>query len=83
MEAAAAVDAGGGEQIGLDGERVDWTAGDLLLLPIKPGGVEHQHFNVNPGSECRWIAFSYMPFFDHVGSEFTQTELSPLFKAGG
>jgi len=50
-------------------------------LPIKPGGVEHQHFNINPGSECRWIAFSYMPFFDHVASEFTQTEVSPLFKA--
>ena len=29
----------------VDGERVDWQAGDLLLLPIKPGGVEHQHFN--------------------------------------
>ena len=28
---------------------------------------------------CRWIAFSYMPFFDHVASEFTQTENSPLF----
>ena len=51
----------------VDGERVDWQAGDLLLLPIKPGGVEHQHFNLNPGSDCRWIAFSYMPFFDHVG----------------
>jgi hypothetical protein len=31
--------------------------------------------------DCRWIAFSYMPFFDHVASEFTQTEVSPLFKA--
>jgi gentisate 1,2-dioxygenase len=67
----------------VDGERVDWQAGDLLLLPIKPGGVEHQHFNLQPGADCRWIAFSYMPFFDHVGSEFTQTEVSPLFKAGG
>jgi hypothetical protein len=65
----------------VDGERVDWQAGDLLLLPIKPGGVEHQHFNIDPGSDCRWIAFSYMPFFDHVASEFTQTEVSPLFKA--
>jgi len=65
----------------VDGERVDWQAGDLLLLPIKPGGVEHQHFNLQPGQDCRWIAFSYMPFFDHVASEFTQTELSPLFKA--
>ncbi len=65
----------------VDGERVDWQAGDLLLLPIKPGGVEHQHFNLQPGADCRWIAFSYMPFFDHVASEFTQTENSPLFNA--
>jgi mannose-6-phosphate isomerase-like protein (cupin superfamily) len=64
----------------VDGERVDWQAGDLVLLPIKPGGVEHQHFNLQPGQECRWIAFSYMPFFDHVASEFTQTEVSPLYK---
>src|SRR5205807_5517013 len=41
----------------VDGERIDWQAGDLPLLPIKPGGVEHQHFNINPGSECRWIVF--------------------------
>jgi mannose-6-phosphate isomerase-like protein (cupin superfamily) len=65
----------------VDGERVDWEAGDLLLLPIKKGGVEHQHFNANPGSECHWVAFSYMPFFDHNASEFTQTEVSPLYKA--
>ena len=25
----------------VDGERHDWEAGDLLLLPLKPGGVEH------------------------------------------
>jgi len=67
----------------VDGERIDWQAGDLLLLPIKPGGVEHQHFNLQPGQDCRWIAFSYMPFFDHVASEFTQTEVSPLFKSEG
>ena len=64
----------------VDGERVDWEAGDLLLLPIKKGGVEHQHFNSNPGSECHWVAFSYMPFFDYNASEFTQTEVSPMFK---
>jgi quercetin dioxygenase-like cupin family protein len=65
----------------VDGERKDWEKGDLVLLPMKPGGVEHQHFNLQPGQDCRWIAFSYMPFFDHVASEFTQTEVSPLFKS--
>ena len=64
----------------VDGERVDWEAGDLLLLPIKKGGVEHQHFNSEPGSECHWIAFSYMPFFDYNASEFTQVDVSPLYK---
>jgi gentisate 1,2-dioxygenase len=66
----------------VDGERVDWEAGDLLLLPIKKGGVEHQHFNTEPGSECHWIAFSYMPFFDYNASEFTQVDVSPLYKGG-
>jgi len=33
----------------VDGKRHDWKAGDLILLPIRPGGVEHQHFN--SGSE--------------------------------
>ena len=64
----------------VDGERIDWQAGDLLLLPIKPGGVEHQHFNINPGSECRWIAFSYMPFFDHVAVPYYNA--FKLWKAG-
>ena len=40
----------------VDGERVDWEAGDLLLLPIKPEEVEHQHFNLDPSKPCHWIA---------------------------
>ncbi len=63
----------------VDGERVDWGPGDLLLLPIKPGGVEHQHFNLEEGKPCRWIAFCYLPVFDHVASEFTQMQTSPQF----
>jgi len=63
----------------VDGERVDWGPGDLLILPIKPGGVEHQHFNLKPGNGCRWIAFNYMPVFDHIGSEFTQMQMAPQY----
>ncbi|MDP2726706.1 MAG: cupin domain-containing protein [Dehalococcoidia bacterium] len=37
----------------VDGERCDWEAGDLLLLPVKAYGVEHQHFNAEPGSACK------------------------------
>lgn len=64
----------------VDGERVDWEGGDLFLLPIKKGGIEHQHFNLDPGKGCRWIAFCYMPIFDHLASEFTQMQVSPLYQ---
>ena len=69
----------------LDGERVDWGEGDLILLPIKPEGVEHQHFNSEPGKPCRWVAFLYLPIMDYVAMEMTQGELSPEFQrqAGG
>jgi uncharacterized RmlC-like cupin family protein len=64
----------------IDDERVDWEAGDLILLPIKPNGVEHQHFNREPGNPCKWIAFSYRPFTDAMGSQFEQVENSPDYK---
>jgi len=64
----------------VDGERKDWDTGDLLLLPLKPGGVEHQHFNTEPGKPCRWIAFVYVPIMDQVAMELTQIETSPDFK---
>ena len=41
----------------VDGERVDWEAGDVVLLPLRPGGVEHQHFNLDPDKPAVWIAF--------------------------
>ena len=64
----------------VDGERLEWEAGDLMLLPIKHKGVEHQHFNLEPGKPCVWIAFVYIPIMDHVAMEFTQISNSPDFK---
>jgi mannose-6-phosphate isomerase-like protein (cupin superfamily) len=64
----------------VDGERVDWKAGDLLLLPIRPGGVEHQHFNTKAGATCRWIAFCHLPTMDHLAMEMTQIETSPDYR---
>jgi mannose-6-phosphate isomerase-like protein (cupin superfamily) len=64
----------------VDGERVDWKKGDLILLPIKPGGVEHQHYNVEPGTPCKWMALIYDPYFDRLGSELTQREESPEYQ---
>ena len=63
----------------VDGEKVPWEAGDLILLPIKPKGVEHKHFNNDPQKGCRWMAFIYVPIWDHVASEMVQLELHPEF----
>src|SRR5919205_62851 len=56
----------------VDGERHEWEAGDLLLLPLKPGGVEHQHFNANPGTPCTWVAFIYTPLWDALATDDVQ-----------
>jgi quercetin dioxygenase-like cupin family protein len=65
----------------VDGERVDWERGDLLLLPLRPNGVEHQHFNTNPEKPALWMAFIHSPIREYVASEMTQTEVSPEYKA--
>jgi quercetin dioxygenase-like cupin family protein len=64
----------------MDGVRHDWTAGDLVVLPMKPGGIEHQHFASEPDGHVRWIAFVYWPFFHHGGCENTQIESCPQFE---
>jgi len=66
----------------VDGERVDWEKGDLLLLPMKVGGVEHQHFNLDPGKPALWAAFINIPVIEHLASELEQIEASPDFKEG-
>src|SRR4051794_15513352 len=60
----------------IDGARHDWQAGDLLVLPIQPGGCEHQHFNAAGAESVHWVAFCYEPFFDVLGSELVQREVS-------
>lgn len=64
----------------VDGERQNWEEGDLILLPIKPRGVEHQHFNAEPGKPCKWLALLYSPFKDILGSEMEQKQASPDWK---
>jgi gentisate 1,2-dioxygenase len=61
----------------VDGARCDWTAGDLLLLPIKPDGVIHQHFNRDPRRPARWLALIPMAFQEYLGSELVQLADSP------
>jgi hypothetical protein len=65
----------------VEGERHDWEAGDLMLLPLVAGGIEHQHFNDDPGRPALWIAMMYWPYFTRAGSETTQMEASPLYEA--
>jgi quercetin dioxygenase-like cupin family protein len=63
----------------VDGERWEWEKGDLVLLPMKPGGVEHQHFNLDDKPSV-WAAFINTPMQEHLASDLQQTEVSPDFK---
>jgi hypothetical protein len=63
----------------VDGERWDWEKGDLVLLPLKPGGVEHQHFNLDDKPSV-WAAFINTPMQEHLASDLQQKEISPDFK---
>lgn len=66
----------------VDGVRHDWEAGDLLLLPTKPQGVTHQHFNAEPGKSCKWLAMIYKPFKEAMGDMMEQKEVAPGWKGG-
>ncbi len=64
----------------VDGVRHDWEEGDLILLPVKPEGVVHQHFNAHPGTPCKWLAMIYLPFVNSFGAELEQKENAPDYK---
>jgi hypothetical protein len=51
--------------------------GDLLLLPVKSGGVEHQHFNTGDSEDTHWIAFYYEPWGRAMGNLMEQVEETP------
>jgi gentisate 1,2-dioxygenase len=65
-----------------DEVRVDWEAGDLILLPMRPGGVAHQHFNLDPDKPARWLAFISNAFREHSGYEIVQLTDSPEWGEG-
>ena len=64
----------------VDGEKLEWESGDLLLLPIKFGGVEHQHFNKYPDKPVQWIAFIHSAVYDWCASSMDQLEPHPDWK---
>jgi quercetin dioxygenase-like cupin family protein len=64
----------------VEGERMDWEKGDLVLLPLSPNEVEHQHFNLDPEKPALWAAFIHIPIQEHLASDLQQVENSPEFK---
>ncbi len=61
----------------VDRVKYDWEEGDLIILPVKPGGVEHQHFNEDPDKPAVWMAFRYEPMLDQVCVGITQVVEHP------
>ncbi len=66
----------------VDGKRFDWEAEDLILLPVRPNGVEHQHFNAEQGKPCKWLAFIYTHYMRITGHQMQQEDKHPEFQHG-
>jgi hypothetical protein len=64
----------------VNGVREDWSVGDLIVLPVQPGGCEHQHFNEDPAEASEWVAFLFVPLQYATGALFEQNENSPNWK---
>lgn len=65
----------------IDDVSYDWREGDLVVVPLKPGGVVHQHINRTPGGKpARWLALSNMILYQHVGAGSEQIENAPSWK---
>ncbi len=63
----------------VDGVRHDWEKGDLIMLPLKPEGCEHQHFNAGD-KPARWMAIPTSYANHAVGQTGGQRESSPLWE---
>jgi hypothetical protein len=66
----------------MDGEPHHWKEGDLVVLPLLPGGIVHQHFNRTPGGvPARWAAYSNNFVYDNLSSETEQLEMAPTWES--
>ncbi|MEE8472249.1 MAG: cupin domain-containing protein [Dehalococcoidia bacterium] len=64
----------------VDGVKREWEKDDLVMLPLQPGGCDHQHFNEVQGGYSEWIAFIYQPFQEIVGDVYIQKEFHPDYQ---
>ena len=64
----------------VDGVRHHWETGDLIMLPVKPEGTTHQHFNLDPDKPAKLLV-AEPNLFDalgvDLGSGFEQTADAP------
>lgn len=58
----------------------EWEEGDLMILPLLIGEVEHQHFNLVPDKPSYWIALVNMSVRAQLANETVQILPSPLWK---
>ncbi len=66
----------------VNGEVLEWKAGDLLLLPIVPGGCVHQHWNRDVSKGCRWVAFEDLMLCQYTAKTMEQVTEMPDFRGG-
>lgn len=58
----------------VNGRRFDWSAEDAVLLPIVPGGLDHQHFRARDDRPSRFMGIIYEPLVVALGAEMAQLE---------
>jgi gentisate 1,2-dioxygenase len=66
-----------------NGEILEWKEGDLLLLPVQPGGCTHQHWNRDASKGCRWIAFRDLLIARYIANAIDQVSDTPDMRGSG
>jgi len=73
-----------------DDEVIEWQAGDLIVLPIKPGGgSSHQHWNRDATKGCRWMGLRDLMLAGYIAnamdqvSETSDARGAPVTSAAG
>lgn len=63
----------------VDGKRLDWREGDMVMLPFKKGGLVHQHFNTH-SKPSRWLGMLSHPVSELAGGMMEQRTNQPEWK---